>query len=745
MKRKVLLALVLALVLCFSAVPVSADGYIEYPDDFEVDTITSFKQLDAYIKASTDSDYGKIGKIYITKSIETNNLAELGELGDGLDSIPTIQVDKNTTEWPIKVFPAYDFTNNVFTQGKNGRISEAHKFTQDYKWETKLLYVYALNGVNKKDGTVDHGVVDTNGNDMLPVAVEVEGFDRATQSTGNMINFSLDEANMTTPKELNVKYSGVLPSETNQGYNPTSDNSISKSYHYSIGLEYLSSVGIDDHILVLGAFRITKADSEDKEKLLEGAKFRVYADSNLSEEATQYDAATDTWVPVGEVTTGSDGTVVVSNLKAGTYYVKETKAPNGYLIDDENAHPVEVKTPNVSYSLSGGQGAEAVVNLNPVQLNPEWEVVGGKAGRTQTMPFKSVAATTDYANNYNDADVFIQGGGKTVTVVSTGVDLATLEGAYQNLNGTKYVVKVGGAVKATEDTLSAAIQYVNETLIVGKTIDAEGYRTHVTIEQTTQNAIYAPTAAATDIETVPFTDTATIDFRVDKSWINLTAPCDEEYLRVQLYQVVVGTEDPGTPYGPEVELAKDSDWTYTWKNLPGKGYTYYVKEVSVPQNYELKGIEYGEGKTEDGRVLITAEMTNSQIIQIVARKTWKGDKDEDRPEAIKVQLYKDKQAVGEPVELNENNNWSHWWANMEGGHDYEVKEVGNVEGYVTTTPRPVVGGTEDGYIVLDCEIVNEFATPPLTFDNSFVALGVAFAMLIMVAVLKKKIQKTSTK
>lgn len=60
-------------------------------------------------------------------------------------------------------------------------------------------------------------------------------------------------------------------------------------------------------------------------KVLQGAKFRVRYLSGTS--------GTGGTV-IGEYTTSAHGTIVINRLKAGTYIVEETKAPDGYIIND---------------------------------------------------------------------------------------------------------------------------------------------------------------------------------------------------------------------------------------------------------------------------------------------------------------------------------------------------------------------------------------------------------------------------
>ncbi len=74
----------------------------------------------------------------------------------------------------------------------------------------------------------------------------------------------------------------------------------------------------------LSALVIKKVDAESG-KVLQGAKFRLRYFSGVS--------GTGGTV-IGEYTTSANGTIVINRLKAGTYIVEETKAPDGYIIND---------------------------------------------------------------------------------------------------------------------------------------------------------------------------------------------------------------------------------------------------------------------------------------------------------------------------------------------------------------------------------------------------------------------------
>lgn len=108
----------------------------------------------------------------------------------------------------------------------------------------------------------------------------------------------------------------------NAGKNDYANSALNNNINY-VELEYTAN---DIHSTLVGPYLkvytydlvVTKVDAANDATKLKGAKFAIYSDLACEKQ-------------VGEVqVTGDDGKATFAGLKAGTYYLKETKAPAGY-------------------------------------------------------------------------------------------------------------------------------------------------------------------------------------------------------------------------------------------------------------------------------------------------------------------------------------------------------------------------------------------------------------------------------
>ena len=133
-----------------------------------------------------------------------------------------------------------------------------------------------------------------------------------------------------------------------------------------------------------------------------------------------------------------------------------------------------------------------------------------------------------------------------------------------------------------------------------------------------------------------------------------------------------------------------SNWHYSFTDLPkfanGKAIDYTVTEDHV-ENYST---------TIDGTTITNAYTPGKTSATVT--KNWDDANNQDgkRPEAIKVELVADNQPTGKIVELDNRNNWTHTWQDLDEkskGKDviYSVKELTKLNEYVSSVDNSNIG------------------------------------------------------
>ena len=147
-----------------------------------------------------------------------------------------------------------------------------------------------------------------------------------------------------------------------------------------------------------------------------------------------------------------------------------------------------------------------------------------------------------------------------------------------------------------------------------------------------------------------------------------------EGVMVQLYQ-------ENDKYGDEISLPKEEKWFHIWtvsKYKNGEEQHYTVK-----QETDLSELGYTTTYvTNENKVIITNKYTPASVKttkKVQVRWDDQDNYDGYRPEKVKVQLYQNDEPKGTPVEIDNNENWTYTWENIEEvpetEYTYRVEEI----------------------------------------------------------------------
>ncbi|MFB9861274.1 Cna B-type domain-containing protein [Salinicoccus siamensis] len=372
-----------------------------------------------------------------------------------------------------------------------------------------------------------------------------------------------------------------------------------------------------------GALEIVKLDTETGEPIANNpAMFELY-----------YELNGERVLFADEIQTDENGKVQIGNLPLRTYYLVETQAPTGYIID-ETEKVIEITQPYGKEKVTYDAKFKNTKKKTDVSVTKKWDDAKDQDGlRPDTIAVQLLAngepveqavtlsANNEWANTWTNLDAY-QSSGKVID----------------------YSVKEVSVPKGYKSTVS---KDDDNNIVVTNTHKPETTEVSVTKE---------------------WDDADNQDgVRPDTVTVNLLNDSEIETSAV---------------------LSKENDWTHTFSDLPkfadGEKLQYSVTENTAEQySTEIKTTETDKGFNS----VITNTYTPKETSATVT-KVWQDGNNQDgnRPDSIMVQLSANGEAYGDPVAVTKENNWTHTWSGLDlkskgQNINYTVEELDTPEEY----------------------------------------------------------------
>ena len=460
---------------------------------------------------------------------------------------------------------------------------------------------------------------------------------------------------------------------------------------------------------VLGGITVKKVAQNDPTQLLPGATFELRRKNNDG-----------SYTKVNSLTTGADGQVKFDNLTMGTYYLAETKAPDGYSISEEYKEPgvpVTLKgdgtdSPNVNVTVKDDKLTQVSGtktwqdNDDQDGLRPESITVHLWNKNTQKeVATKVVTATDNWKYSFDNLPMYDQDN-NPITYYVTEDDVANYTGEQDGMNLTNTHTPATTAVSGKKtwddhdnqdgtrpDSITVHL-LANGQEVASKTVTANdnwaysfsnlpmydhGEKITYTVSETLPDGTeyVGDTTNGSSMNLTNKYAPKKRSISVHKVWEDAN---NQDGVRPNSIQVQLWAN--GEKYGSPVTLNEANAWAYTWTDLDqkanGKPINYEIKEVKVP------GYDTEIGAIKDGNITITNKHTPSTT-EIHGTKTWNdGDnQDHTRPDSIKVNLLANGTVVDTKT-VTAKDGWKYDFT--------DLPEYKDGEKIVYTVTEDVVGG-----------------------------------------------------
>lgn len=216
-------------------------------------------------------------------------------------------------------------------------------------------------------------------NDITAKFTVADGTNGETFTVGSDDLKAIEDVEFAVDDKIIIRYNATLNSAAEIGL-PGNPNEMTLEFSNNPNDAYATDTTPADKVVVFTyKIDVTKVDKGDNNKTLAGAEFKLQATNgthtNRWYKATTADGKTTVeWVEAEAdatvLTSNDDGAFSISGVDAGTYNLKETKAPEGYtLLADPIA--IEIKAVTVNNQTFDGDDKKALTALIVVVAGTE--------------------------------------------------------------------------------------------------------------------------------------------------------------------------------------------------------------------------------------------------------------------------------------------------------------------------------------------------------------------------------------
>lgn len=305
------------------------------------------------------------------KTVLADSLKVSGDELYKLEGVPTLPLGTITIQ-ETKAPEGYLINNEIFVRQitSDGNADRVETYNQPTIPEQSLNLdvVKTLKGTS----TVIPGVVfthtkpDGSTEDLSTDANGKVSFKGLTYGTHTIVEKSVPDGYTKNPGKLTF----TVAKNNDLVVNANTSTDATGKMNFSIQANGCGLLTVED---VLQPYSLKLKKTNESEKMLDGAEFTLYSDVACTK-------------AIETKSTVSDGTLTFSNLTVGTkYYIRETKAPQGYRIPVDangNVHVYEIYTNSdplsnlFEYYVDGTKYTET---------NGEYAITGTKADRVVNL------------------------------------------------------------------------------------------------------------------------------------------------------------------------------------------------------------------------------------------------------------------------------------------------------------------------------------------------------------------------